>query len=133
MSQSPAVTAAIKSVHDSLVQHSPDLQAALVEPETAHLTLMVTALDSEEEVQRAEAAMEDFSDQLAADEAWEKPLALSLEGLSHFRHQVLQAECEVQLLCCQLPAREGAQRAPQQALLRVLQAKYTMSRLTCNA
>lgn len=88
---------------------------------------MVTALDSEEEVQRAEAAMKGFCDQLAADEAWAKPLALSLEGLSHFRHQVLQAECEVQLLSGQLPARGGAQRATQTALLRGwLQATYNV-------
>ena len=88
VSQSAAVTAAIKSVHDSLVQHAKDLQAALVEPETAHLTVMVTALDSEEEVRHAEAAMESFTDQLAADETWTMPLALTLEGLSHFCHRV---------------------------------------------
>ena len=88
MSQSAAVTAAIKSVHARLLHHSTDLQAALVEPETAHLSLMVTTLDSEEESQRAEAAMESFAGALAADEAWAKPMALRLDGLSHFRHQV---------------------------------------------
>lgn len=53
--------AAIKSVHSSLLQHSAGLQAALVEPETAHLTIMVTALQAEDDVQRAEAAMELFA------------------------------------------------------------------------
>lgn len=110
VSQSAAVTAAIKSVHDSLVQHARDLQAALVEPETAHLTVMVTALISEEEIQHAEAAMESFADQLAADAAWTKPLALTLEGLSHFRHQVLQ------LLSAQLPLLQGVQRDPRKFL-----------------
>ena len=87
------MTAAIKSVHNSLVQHSEALQAALVEPELAHLTLMVTALDTEKDVQRAEAAMGSFADQLALDDAWLEPMALSLEGLSHFRHQVQVARC----------------------------------------
>lgn len=128
MSQSAAVIAAIKSVHDSLVQHANYLQAALVEPETAHLTIMVTALDSEEEVQHAEAAMESFTDQLAAKEAWTKPLALTLEGLSHFCHQVQQPMRMLQLLSAQLPVPQGAQRAPQQHLLGVwLQTKYTSS------
>ena len=132
VSQSAAVTAAIKSVHDSLVQHADDLQAALVEPETAHLTVMVTALDSEEEVQHAEAAMESFTDQLAADEAWTRPLALTLEGLSHFRHQVQLAKLVLQLLSALLPALQGVQRAPQQLLLGLwLQTKK--SRLTSNA
>lgn len=49
---------------------------------------MVTALDTVEEVLRAEAAMETFAGELAADEAWAEPMTLSLEGLSHFRHQV---------------------------------------------
>lgn len=87
------MTAAIKSVHNSLVQHSVALQAALVEPELAHLTLMVTALDTDEEAQRAESAMRTFADQLALDDAWLEPMTLSLDGLSHFRHQVQDAEC----------------------------------------
>ena len=114
------------------MQHADDLQAALVEPETAHLTVMVTALDSEEEVQHAEAAMESFTDQLAADEAWTRPLALTLEGLSHFRHQVQLAKLVLQLLSALLPALQGVQRAPQQLLLGLwLQTKK--SRLTSNA
>ncbi|KAL3137297.1 A-kinase anchor protein 7 isoforms alpha and beta [Trebouxia sp. C0010 RCD-2024] len=91
VSQSATVTAAIRSVHDSLVQHSQALQPALVEPETAHLTLMVTALENEEEFLHAEAAMDTFAGELAADEGWAEPMALSLEGLSHFRHQVQEA------------------------------------------
>lgn len=82
------MTAAIKSVHSSLLQHSEGLQAALVEPETAHLTVMVTALQSEEDVLQAEAAMESFAAKLALDSAWAKPLSLTLQDLSHFRHQV---------------------------------------------
>ena len=82
------MTAAIKSVHSSLLQHSEGLQAALVEPETAHLTVMVTALQNEEDVLQAEAAMESFAAHLALDSAWAKPLSLTLQGLSHFRHQV---------------------------------------------
>ncbi|KAL3148617.1 A-kinase anchor protein 7 isoforms alpha and beta [Trebouxia sp. C0009 RCD-2024] len=97
VSQSATVTAAIRSVHDSLVRHSQALQPALVEPETAHLTLMVTALDTVEEVLRAEAAMETFAGELAADEAWAEPMTLSLEGLSHFRHQVLYLDVKKDL------------------------------------
>lgn len=75
------------------MQHSQALQPALVEPETAHLTLMVTALENEEEFLHAEAAMDTFAGELAADEGWAEPMALSLEGLSHFRHQVQEARC----------------------------------------
>ena len=117
VSQSAAVTAAIKSVHDSLVQHAKDLQAALVEPETAHLTVMVTALDSEEEVQHAEAAMESFTNQLVANEALAKPLALTLEGLSHFHHQVQQTKRVLQLLSALLPVLQGVQGALSQIML----------------
>ena len=88
VSTSAAVAEAIKSVHSSLVQHSEALQAALVEPETAHLTVMVTALQTEAELQHAEATMDTFAAELAADSAWAKPIALTLEGLSQFHHQV---------------------------------------------
>ena len=126
VSQSASVTAAIMSIHDSLVQHSKDLQAALVEPETAHLTVMVTALDSKQEIQHAEAAMESFTEQLAANGAWTKPLALTLEGLSHFRHQVQQAGRVLQLLSALLPTLQMVQWAPHQLLLGLwLQTKYT--------
>ncbi|KAL0044495.1 hypothetical protein WJX82_009602 [Trebouxia sp. C0006] len=50
VSQSKAVVAAIKSVHSSLLQHSAGLQAALVEPETAHLTILVTAQQAQDDV-----------------------------------------------------------------------------------
>ncbi|DBA74607.1 TPA: A-kinase anchor protein 7 isoforms alpha and beta, variant 3 [Trebouxia sp. C0005] len=89
VSRSEAVVAAIKSVHSSLLQHSAGLQSALVEPETAHLTIMVTALQAENDVQRAEAAMESFAADTALDSTLAQPLSLTLEGLSHFRHQVL--------------------------------------------
>ena len=80
--------AAITSVHVSLMQHTEALQAALVEPELAHFTLMVTALDTNEEVCQAEAALDTLSSQLQAERVWSQPLSLSLQGLSHFRHQV---------------------------------------------
>lgn len=89
VSRSEAVMASIKSVHSSLLQHSAGLQAALVEPETAHLTIMVTALQAEDDVQRAEAAMESFAADTALYSTLAQPLTLTLEGLSHFRHQVL--------------------------------------------
>lgn len=80
--------AAIKVVHSSLLQHSAGLQSALVEPETAHLTIMVTALQAEDAVQQAEAAMEPFAAGTVLDSTCAQPLTLTLEGLSHFRHQV---------------------------------------------
>ena len=88
VSRSEAVVAAIKVVHSSLLQHSAGLQSALVEPETAHLTIMVTALQAEDAVQQAEAAMEPFAAGTVLDSTWAQPLTLTLEGLSHFRHQV---------------------------------------------
>ncbi|DBB14434.1 TPA: A-kinase anchor protein 7 isoforms alpha and beta [Trebouxia sp. C0006] len=86
VSQSKAVVAAIKSVHSSLLQHSAGLQAALVEPETAHLTILVTAQQAQDDVQRAEAAMESLAADTALDSTLAQPLTLTLEGLSHFRH-----------------------------------------------
>ena len=82
------MTDAIKSVHRSLIDHTEGLQKAIVGSETAHLTLMVTALQSEEEVQKAEAAMGAFAAELANVSSWAAPLTLTLQGLSHFRHQV---------------------------------------------
>ena len=86
VSQSKAVVAAIKSVHSSLLQHSAGPQAALVEPETAHLTILVTAQQAQDDVQRAEAAMESLAADTALDSTLAQPLTLTLEGLSHFRH-----------------------------------------------
>ncbi len=49
---------------------------------------MVTALQAEDDVQRAEAAMELFAAGTAWNSTLAQPLTLTLEGLSHFRHQV---------------------------------------------
>ena len=91
VSSSATVTDAIKSVHKALVSHTEALQKALVGPETAHLTVMVTALQSEAEMQNAEAAMDSFAAHLAANSSWDRPMALTPQGLSHFRHQVQHA------------------------------------------
>lgn len=88
LSNFPAVTAAITAVQTSLTEHSPAVQAALVDPESAHMTLMVAALHSEEEVQKAVAAMEALPAKLKEHEHMLDPLCIHLEGLSHFRQQV---------------------------------------------
>ncbi len=78
-------------MHSSPLQHSEGLQATLVEPETAHLTVMVTALQNERHIQQDEAGMDSFAAALALDSAWAQPISLTFEGLSHFRHQVQSA------------------------------------------
>ena len=91
VSTSTTVTDAIKTVHHALVDHTEALQKALVEPETAHLTVMVTALQTEADIQNAETAMDSFAAELHADGSWAEPMSLTLQGLSHFRHQVQHA------------------------------------------
>ena len=88
LSNFPAVTAAITAIQTTLTEHSPALQAALVDSESAHMTLMVAALQSEEEVQKAVAAVEALPAKLKEHEHMLDPLRVRLEGLSHFRHQV---------------------------------------------
>lgn len=87
VSQHPDVVAAIQRVHASLAGHSPHLQKACVEAVTAHLTLGVLALGSEEERRRACEAMAGLAAALA-EQALLSPVEVHLEGLSHFRNQV---------------------------------------------
>lgn len=88
LSNSPAVIEAISRVQQSLIKHLPAVQAALVDPQSAHMTVMVAALQSEEEVQTAEKAMEALPAVLAQHGGMQGPLCVKLEGLSHFRHEV---------------------------------------------
>lgn len=53
VSQFPQVTAAIKTVQNSLVQYASQLNGALVDPATAHLTLMVMTLQQNKELNQA--------------------------------------------------------------------------------
>lgn len=88
LSSFPAITAAITTVQKTLLEQLPAAQAALVDPQTAHMTVMVAALQTEEEVQSAEAAMESLPAILQQHDNMQEPPCIHLEGLSHFRNEV---------------------------------------------
>lgn len=81
------MTSAIATVQASLARHSPHLKKACVEPASAHLTLGVMALGSEEERARAAGALAALAGPLR-DAALLAPVEVELEGLSHFKNQV---------------------------------------------
>lgn len=74
----------------ALCSHSPHLAKACVEAASAHLTLGVMALQGEEARAGAAAALEALGAELEA-QALRAPVEISLEGLSHFNHQVRPA------------------------------------------
>ncbi|PRW56056.1 A-kinase anchor 7 isoform gamma [Chlorella sorokiniana] len=88
VSQHPGVAAAISTVQASLKRHSPHLKKACVEAASAHLTLGVMALNSEEERARAAAVLAALAEPLRQ-AALLAPVRVQLEGLSHFKNQVL--------------------------------------------
>uniref|UniRef100_A0A383VL78 A-kinase anchor protein 7-like phosphoesterase domain-containing protein n=1 Tax=Tetradesmus obliquus TaxID=3088 RepID=A0A383VL78_TETOB len=88
VSHCPQVRQAIAAVQAGLVAAEPALEACLLEPATAHLTIMVLNLPKQEQLDAAAAALAELGPVLQA-QALLAPLQLQLQGLSHFRHQVL--------------------------------------------
>ncbi|KAK9906345.1 hypothetical protein WJX75_000297 [Coccomyxa subellipsoidea] len=88
VSLSESVIKAMESVQDALIAHTPALRGALVDPITAHFTLMVMPLDGEVCLQAAQHAM--VALQYALQECGQHgPFCIEVAGLSHFREQVL--------------------------------------------
>lgn len=56
------------------------------------MTVMVTALENEEELQKAQDAMATLPAMLHQHDDLQLPLCVHLEGLSHFRHEVRSLE-----------------------------------------
>ncbi|KAL4421704.1 hypothetical protein ABPG77_010648 [Micractinium sp. CCAP 211/92] len=88
VSKHPEICAAIAQVHSCLAQRAPHLKKACVDPASAHLTLGVMALQGEADRERAGQVLAGLAAPLAQAELLQ-PLEVRLEGLSHFRNQVL--------------------------------------------
>lgn len=84
-----AITQAIGTVQASLVAHSPHLLPALVEPITAHITLGVLCLRDAAMREAAAAALQPAATAAGQQLGGGGTVTLMLEGLSHFRNQVL--------------------------------------------
>ncbi|CAK0752281.1 hypothetical protein CVIRNUC_002134 [Coccomyxa viridis] len=82
------VIQAIQEVQKALVGHTAGLKDTLVEPATAHFTLMVMPLRGGEEKDRGYAALRSLGAAMEQ-KSLLAPVSLELQGLSHFRHQVL--------------------------------------------
>ena len=76
---------AIELVQESVVKYNTTLKGALVDPISAHLTLLVMTLETEDEVQHAVNTLE----AMKRLPVLQTKLSLTLKGLSSFRNQVL--------------------------------------------
>jgi len=85
---SPQVTEAIQQVQASLITHSPELQKACVEPETAHVTLCVITLKDRDAIEAAKQALLECKHRLEGG-GLSSPFSVELAGLSDFRSSVL--------------------------------------------
>ncbi|GMH35241.1 hypothetical protein BSKO_03109 [Bryopsis sp. KO-2023] len=99
VSQSEQVTESIKKIHQSMVAKYPGLQPALVDPASAHLTLMVMHLDTDNMHYRSpliEDGVQFLEEAIPTLEAESLlgPLNLSLKGLSNFNDRVLYLDVE---------------------------------------
>ena len=88
LSHDSSVTSTITSIHDSILQYSPHLQPACVDPMSAHLTLGVLHLPTEEKLNAAQAAL--LTAAKAA--ALQTPCSVTLQSIGHFRNQVVFLE-----------------------------------------
>lgn len=77
----------MQDVQEALLESTPAIEPALVDSSAAHMTLAVMALEDEERVKEAAAALESFRGVLE-EKAFVWPLRLQLEGLSHFNNKV---------------------------------------------
>lgn len=88
------IHASIAAVQASITNHSPNLSAACVEPITAHITLGVLRLDTEESKQAAIQGLHNIKQKLTSD-GINQSFPLTLQGMGHFRHQVLYIDVDI--------------------------------------
>lgn len=88
VSHSEQVRESMKRVQDNLTAKYPELAEAVVDPESAHLTLMVLKLgDGSMEVSDCAKLLES-SIPVLEQEGLLKPITVNLRGLSHFNQKV---------------------------------------------
>ncbi|XP_005518405.1 PREDICTED: A-kinase anchor protein 7 isoform gamma [Pseudopodoces humilis] len=83
----PKITGSIQTVQDAIIQKDQRLSKAMVRSGSLHVTMLVMHLSSEEEISIAVGALSDskvFVDNLLKG----KRVALSFQGIDHFRNQV---------------------------------------------
>jgi 2'-5' RNA ligase len=85
LSHDPSVISAITSIQNAIVQHSPHLERACIDPITAHLTLGVLRLPDAATKEAAQAALVNA----ATAAALTTPCFVTLRGIDNFRNQVV--------------------------------------------
>lgn len=85
LSHSPAVTSAVAAIQTSIVEHSPHLGPALVDPAAAHITLGVLSLRDAAAREAAAAALPGA----AAAAGLKAPCVFTLRGAGHFKNEVV--------------------------------------------
>uniref|UniRef100_T1IM56 A-kinase anchor protein 7-like phosphoesterase domain-containing protein n=1 Tax=Strigamia maritima TaxID=126957 RepID=T1IM56_STRMM len=81
----------LKSIQENIVKTKEDLKHALISADTFHLTLCVLRIDGEDELNKADQLMETFQQKLRERNDLRK-LFLTVQGLDHFRNQVVFAK-----------------------------------------
>jgi hypothetical protein len=84
--QAETLAPTVERIQASLVAHTPALAAALVDAVTAHLTLMVLRLDSEQRLDLAMDALDALPASLQS-QGLQGTMRLHARRLSHFRNQ----------------------------------------------
>ena len=81
----------VSKVHSQIVKHAPGLKEALVEPESAHITLGVLTLKDENEFQRLSTTLKQWFNEREGEET-EGPLEIELKNVKQFKSGVLYIE-----------------------------------------
>lgn len=89
VSSSERVISCIQQVQTALVEQSPQLKHCLLEPITAHMTLLVMCLAGEQQLQAAKDCLRLLGGALH-EQQLDGAIQLHLQGLSNFRGQVGQ-------------------------------------------
>jgi len=84
----PQIAKTIQEMQEGIVKAKPLLKKAMIPLPTLHITLLVMHLATEDEVEKASAALETVVNEVNK-ELGDKPLLLDFYGLSTFNNQVL--------------------------------------------
>ena len=88
LSHHPDVSSALNNIQSSIASHSPHLKPSFIEPASAHLTLGVLSLPDELSKEAATAALRGA----VGSAKLTSPCPITLQGLGHFRNEVLYLE-----------------------------------------
>lgn len=88
LSHHPDVTSSLSLIQSSIATHSPHLEPSFIDPASAHITLGVLSLPDDPSKEAATAALHGA----ASAAGLSGPCPVTLQGLGHFRNEVLYLE-----------------------------------------